>query len=103
MSVCNQPASQLSAVQILTEGYFQVSRKFRTVAKFPPGKNGMQALFDAAAASGDHGSRAECLRWVDSLGETAAGDYYLRVYAETLTVPVEVFDEFRRLGGGTYR
>lgn len=80
------------AREVLEQKYCQTSRAYRHVARLPEGKTGVQAL---AEASGD-------AAWSDRLGERSAGDYYLRVYAEKVTLSPEVFEMFRRLGGGTY-
>lgn len=93
------------ARRLVEEGWYQVSRGFFMVAKLPEGKTGKQALFEATCKHGQHrGSDAQ--RWVDNLGERHAGDHYLRCYAHldgnTKTVGADVFEAFRKLGGGVY-
>ena len=77
---------------LLSSGYYQVSRKFRIVARLPSCTSGIEAL---AEASGDRA-------WAQRLGEVQATDHYLRVYAkDCLTLDRATFVEFLRLGGGT--
>lgn len=72
----------------------QTSRKYRHVARLPPGKTGIQALKDA--------SPDECRR-VEELLERQCAAQYLRLYAakegfrEELTE--EEFENFKANGG----
>lgn len=81
--------------------WFQVSRRYRTVARFPPKMSGRAALRQALRQRGevDHA-------WVDGLTEQAAGDQYLRVYApegDTRVLAGCDFWAFRQAGGDVYR
>jgi hypothetical protein len=81
--------------------FFQVSRSHRTVARFPTGVGPREALLGHARASRPWDADS----WVDMLGMRSAGDHYLRCYApeeHQLQLAPEVFEAFRRLGGGTY-
>lgn len=97
------------------DGWYQISRHHRHVARFPLGKTGSRALTDAwtAERTGPWMSAEQCaaIYWeiaqsVAAMGERSAGDQFLRVYAEGLGLvrwlSQEEFDEFRRAGGGTY-
>lgn len=69
--------------------YFQTSRAYRHVTRFPKGKTGMEEF------------HREYL-WLDKL---SSGDLYLRVYAprkDRLQLEPEEFEYYRSVGGGTY-
>ena len=85
--------AEKEAADLIAQGYFQTSRRFRHLCKLPEGRTGVQALADA---SGDR-------VWAEWLGEANAGDHWLRVYGKPISVSQEVFAEFLRQGGGTYR
>ncbi len=73
--------------------YFQTSIKHRTVGKLPDGMTGIVALAKASKRR----------KWAELLGERSAGDHFLRVYGtETLTLDIETWIAYKRLGGGTY-
>lgn len=87
----------LGEAQQLVGLYFQISRKYRTVARFPEGLSGKQALADA---------RPDRLEWVEGMREYDAGDHYLRVYGtkdEQLVLTQEAFQAYRAAGGDTYQ
>lgn len=92
--------SKLTAEELIDEGYFQISRKYRMLAKLPDGQTGIQALIEA------HQKRTyvrpDLIRWAYGLGEYHCGDSYLRGFAPAIEVDKETFDEFRKLGGTTY-
>lgn len=86
------------AQQLIDEGWYQVSNRLCRVARLPKGKTGIEALAE------DNGQ----VWWAESLGERAAGNQWLQVYAVKnkgccKNVSQEVFDAFRHLGGRTYR
>lgn len=102
------------ALQLKRQGYVQVSRQHRHLARLPLGKTGKQALFEAAFKKYAALSNAESVefwrqateRWVENIGEASATDHFCRVYAHeypgcSKTVSITVFKEFRRLGGST--
>jgi hypothetical protein len=81
--------------------WFQISRAYRTVARLPEGKTGIQALIDATKDR-----REDAERWANGLGEASAGDHYLRVHSpkkDQLELTFHEFAAFRRMGGGTYQ
>ena len=92
------PPAADRARQLIREGYRQVSRKHRIVARLPDGKTGRQALTEAI-------DRREDSTWIRRLSERAAQSQFLRVYAVYtgdplwLTLDKDTFDAFRRLGG----
>lgn len=95
---------------LINDGYYQVSRAHRHIAKLPEGKTGKQALYEATMENYKHldTSKREYWEkrnkdWVKNLGEIASKDQYLRVYATSIQVSQAVFNEFRRLGGRTAR
>ena len=81
---------------ILVGTWFQVSRRYRSIACLPKGKSGVEAL---AEASGDP-------EWAEGLREMKAGDQYLRVYAgnegNCMDLTRFQFRQFRDAGGATY-
>jgi hypothetical protein len=78
---------------LIRAGYYQVSRKWRSIAKLPEGKTGIEALTEVSG-------RPE---WAAALGEGRAGDHYLRCYAKKQReLPLELFIAFRRWGGCCY-
>src|SRR5574342_862917 len=84
---------KIYAQDLINNGFYQVSRKFRLLARFPKGLTGKQAL---SMIDPNLGKR---------LTEGDAGDHYLRIYAsppDLIEVDQETMDEFRRLGGSTY-
>lgn len=76
--------------------YFQVSRRYRIVVRLPEGKSGIQILSEVSGKP----------QWALQLGEAQAGDYYLRVYAESaglwLKLTVAQWNAWRAAGGRTY-
>lgn len=82
------------AAELVRLGYCQVSRKFRSVARLPEGKTGIEALADASRD----------LVWARTLGEEHAAEQFRRVYAIyapaeqrlILILTREVFDAFKR-------
>lgn len=89
-----------TAQELIDEGWYQVSRRWRTVARLPDGKTGVQALTEAE-------TRRDAEKWAKMLGEGSAGDHFLRCHAnkdglwKELDVPT--FAAFRKLGGDTYQ
>lgn len=55
-----------------TSIWFSISNKYRTIARFPVGKTGKQALAECG------GQRCDDAKWIEMLGEAGAGDHYLR-------------------------
>lgn len=83
----------MTVLQLLVAGYYQVSNMHRIVARLPVGVCGVDAL---AVAWGDR-KRAK------QLGETRAGDQFLRVYSrDQIQLTREQWAEFKAAGGGTY-
>lgn len=76
--------------------WFQVSGRFRLVAKLPDGKTGMQALAECG------GQRCDDQKWIDGLGERHCGDYYLRCYAASEELTRKEWHTFKKSGGKTY-
>ena len=98
----NEAGPRGAAASLIVGGWYQVSRRWRTLARLPDGKTGIQALAEAADGEVARDSRD----WAKMLGERQAGDHFLRVYARGMglwrEVSADVFREFRNLGGGTY-
>jgi len=93
---------QLRAKKLIDGGYYQVSRKFRTLARLPKDMTGKQALLEIA--KNERPWDAE--EWVNNLGDGAAGDHYLRCYSpesDYLEVGESIFQAFRDVGGNTYK
>lgn len=85
------------AAALILGGWYQISYRYRTVARLPDGMTGIKALEQV-----DHIRNPE---WARRLGEQSAGDHWLRCYAtgdRKKSVDRETFIAFRRLGGGTY-
>ena len=115
---------------LLVGVWFQVSRKHRTVARFPWGVEPREALIEARLATYDFDRldqlpspnddfesvgdywRAEIPRWANALCEGSAGDHFLRVYAQKPELWMEMpntpagrerFAAYRKAGGDTFR
>lgn len=77
------------AQQLFDQGYRQVSRKYRTLARLPEGKTGLEALRRFIT--------------IDGISEPEAGDHFLRVHSrDKVQLDRFVFAEFCKIGG-TYR
>lgn len=83
--------------------WFQISGKYRMVARFPPGMSGIEALKTL---------HIRPPQWAEAMGEGLAGDHYLRrnqryrtlhsSQALTATLTHEEWKKFRDDGGTTY-
>ncbi len=95
--------------------WYQVSRKYRMVARLPDGKTATQALIEAENARTDAADyltedmkawwRVEPARWARAMGERNAGEHFLRVHAKgdlVRTLDSAEWDAFIRRGGRTY-
>ncbi len=83
------------AQRLIDEGWCQTSSKYRLVSRLPEGKTGREALAEAS-------DREE---WATCMGESSAGDYYLRTYAKgdlEMTLDIATWTAYKKLGGGTY-
>ncbi len=99
---------------LINGGFYQTSRAYRMLARLPFGKSGKEALYEAEIeaisddADLDYWRKEKC-EWVNTLGERASCDQFLRVWSRydsrNLTVEVSpiVFDLYRDMGGGTAR
>jgi hypothetical protein len=77
-----------------TSVWFQVSGKYRTVAKLPDGMTGVEALI---------GVKYREDSWAENMGEGHAGDHYLRCYGkEKKELSREDWVDFKSRGGTTY-
>lgn len=77
----------------VTTEWFQISTRYRLVARFPEGLTGLEALIQASG-------RAD---W--RFDERDAGDQYLRVYApreDQMRLTAEEWKAFKMNGGSTY-
>lgn len=92
----NAALANYNARDLIANGFYQVSRKHRMVARLPHGKTGRQALAEASGRSD----------WAHAMSEASAGDHFLRCHTDRnglcVTVDRATFEEFRRLGGDTY-
>lgn len=93
-----------SARQLLEEGWHQVSRRYRTLARLPDGMNGVEALIDAELRSEHPHPNLE--KWARGLGNGSAGEHYMRCYAHRdlnqCKLDIPTFAAFRKLRGDTY-
>jgi hypothetical protein len=77
--------------QLIAEGFEQVSRRYRRLARLPYGKTGLEALAEVDPELAAH--------MLDSVNRRAA-EQYMRVYAkddEKIELNAEEFDEYLRL------
>lgn len=96
----------MTAEELISGGYYQVSRKFGMLAKLPEGKTGREALYEAtmrqyAGLPNEAHFDRTTRRWVNGMSEASAADQYLRVYAVAVTVNPTTMRRFRTLGGRT--
>jgi hypothetical protein len=84
--------------------WFQVSRRYRTVARLPDGMTGIEALIEAQAQS--EYPHPDYEKWAKGMGEGSAGDHFLRCYAKKQELWMELgrrtFEAYRKAGGETY-
>jgi hypothetical protein len=89
---------------LIEEGWHQVSRRYRSLARLPDGLSGVTALIDAELRS--EYPHPDLESWAKGLGDTHAGDHYLRCYAlrdgNVCELDIPTFAAFRKLGGDTY-
>ena len=79
------------AKDCVSQGYVQVSRKYRIVARLPTGRTGMQAL-EAVDSS--------LAKQIRDNAERSAKEMFLRMYAlDKLILSREEFAEFLQLVG----
>lgn len=91
-------ATPLTAEQLVLGGFFQVSQKYRWLARLPYGKTAIEALTEAELAGVSRKLRPEIRtywlnhypKWARGLGEGSAGDYYLRTHSERRGLLMEV-------------
>lgn len=100
MPIIRDPTKEelIKAEQLIKEGYYQISRKYRHIAKLPEGMTGKQALKTVTSIERHY--------WVDAMGESSAGDHYLSCYSPTnlrIVLDIPTFMAFRQAGGNTYR
>jgi hypothetical protein len=94
---------QERAQWLISNGWYQTSRKYRMLCRLPEGKTGVEALVDAEKSTRPWDAE----KWAKGLGEGSAGDHFLRCHATSkdgLSTEVDqaTFDAFRKLGGDTY-
>lgn len=86
------------ARRLIAEGWCQTSSKYRSVARLPEGKTGMEALCEANGTGMDEA----LYRW----DEASAGDSYLRSNSVPIQDRMELdpatWQAYKKLGGGTY-
>jgi hypothetical protein len=101
MNIINRDPKQEDldrAKQLIADGYYQISRKSRIVARLPTGMTGKQALKSVTPESRHY--------WVDAMRDSRAGEHYLRCYGipdHSIQLDVPTFAAFRHLGGDTYQ
>lgn len=89
------------ALALIESGYFQVSRTWRTVARAPLHPSGARRMNGYEAMETVPMPKWRLKQWLKQ-PERSVLDQFLRVYAkDTITLSPTLFDEFRRLGGGT--
>lgn len=103
--VVNEPDRE-RALQLIREGYMQISRSYRMLARLPKGVRATDALYQASLGEysptlHNYAYWQQHLReWADHLGDDGARRQYLRCYApDKITVSPGVFMLFRKLGG----
>jgi len=83
-----------TGAELVAAGYMQVSRKYRTIARLPPGKTAIEAMKEL---------HPHAYQQVLEDIEQSAMRQYLRVYAHsdgnTLELTEEQFNAFRDAGG----
>jgi len=89
---------------LISNGWYQTSRKYRALCRLPEGKTGVEALTEASMDMRPWDAE----KWATALGEGSAGDHFLRCCAmQTDGLSVEVdqatFNAYRELGGDTYQ
>ena len=93
-----------SARQLIEEGWYQVSRKYRTLARLPDGMTGVEALIHGCRKTGY--PNRDPVAWAEGMGNAHAGGYYLRRQAQQdlnwCELDIPTFAAFRKLGGTTY-
>lgn len=85
-----------AAILLKIEGYYQVSRTHRLLARLPKGKTILEAITEHPDRSPDIVTQA-----LNAWPLTKALDYYLRCWADQIEVDEDVFREFRRIGGSS--
>lgn len=94
-----------AAKTLIEEGWYQTSRRHRMLSRLPYKTTGVFALIQACLRYGGI-PRQDVEKWATGMGETHAGDHYLRVYAgydgNDKTVDIPTFAAYRKLGGDTY-
>ena len=103
--------SEERAKELIRQGYKQVSKKYRGVARLPAGKTGVEMLLEMAQARNPVFTNVEGTRRDSSTagGGLEATGFFLRVYAPQppfrdgcyLELDCETFEAFHRLGGET--
>lgn len=100
MPIIRDPTKEeiAKAEQLIKEGYYQISRKYRHIARLPEGMTGKQALKLVTPPERHY--------WVEAMGESSAGDHYLSCYSppnQQVVLDIPTFMAFRQAGGNTYR
>lgn len=101
---------EIAEAATLVGTWFQVSRRYRHVARLPEGSTPKDAI---RSVMGKHRGlpEREILpheeKWLDAMSDDAAGEFFLRVYARYyenlyMTLSVALFEAFRAVGGDTY-
>lgn len=88
----------MDASELIAQGYYQVSRNHRVLARFPQGRSGKAALRAVV-------SPAVFRQVFEAMPEGECGDHYLAAYAppeDRVTVDLTTFRAFRALGGDRY-
>jgi hypothetical protein len=96
-------AADVDVEQLVRDGWQQVSRKFCTIARLPPGLTGRQALatrdVEMASRVDKHG------HFIHS--ESDCAGFYLRVFGHAdgnwMELRLDDFKRFRKLGGQAAR
>jgi hypothetical protein len=111
----------LTVQELIRQGYKQTSRRYRTLARLPPGKTGIEAVVEARDADliartkpedklgvPPFGNLRETwhanhVKWANMIGEKQAGDHFRRIHATPYGLSVIVSDSllraFRASGG----
>ena len=106
-----QGQAEVKAQQFIDEGWFQISRRHRMLARLPEGMTGKEALFEARKKEigpkhwGGYWEE-DTAKWVNNLGEESCAEHFRRVYSTydktlNITLDEKTFNAFRSLGGRT--
>ena len=101
-----RPQDHEIAQLLIEQGWYQMSGRFRHLARFPPGTTDIVQLW--IDARGECNSSLHDEEHARKLGEKWCGSMWLSARARMtpgceMTVSLRVFRAYKKLGGGAYR